>query len=349
MRNWYRTSALLVAAVLFLPLTSAAQIDNRDLNNLGDLRGVLQAIGQDYADSYVQPVTDIFGAGVNGGLFRSADVGNSLIPGFPLDVYVGVNVSAPFTGSMDRRFAPSGEEVITDGQGRRLATVRFTPAGAEVPTAIGETETPSAQLTIENERTGQQTTISAPPGLLDTPLAPVPLPQLSVGSVAGTDVQLRYFPKTNLSGYGKVGLFGVAVRHDIDQWFPAPLPINLAVQIARNQFSLEAESPNAADSGFQEVLDGSGWAFNLQASRGVPVLPVIFYGGLQYETFGVDYSYRYDPGNGIQPVDISVSQDAANNVRALAGVTFTLAVLRFNVDYAISTHNVLTAGVGVRL
>jgi hypothetical protein len=240
----------------------------------------------------------------------------------------------PFGGGAET-FTVEGREFIAtyDGSG-------------EVPTVLGETEPPGGSLVIRDTETGRVVLDQpAPQGLLDTPIAPLVIPQVGVGAVAGTDVQLRYFPKSNLSwggnSYGSVGVFGLAVRHDIDQWFPAPLPINIAVQGAWNQFSLS----NDLGAETQEVLDASGWAFNLQASKGVPVLPVIFYGGLQYENFNVDYSYNL-PNVG----EITLSQTAANKFRGLAGVTFTLAVLRFNVDYAVgSASNVVTAGVGVRL
>jgi hypothetical protein len=187
------------------------------------------------------------------------------------------------------------------------------------------------------------------------PATPVPLPQLGVGSIAGTDLQLRYFPTSRISGYGQIGLFGLAVRHDVDQWIPAPLPLNIAVQGAYNQFSLSSQDPTSgASTGFKEVLDASGWAFNLQASKGVPLLPLQFYGGLQYETFNVDYSYAFDVSQfagdaNVDPVTVNLSQDAVNSVRGIVGFTLTVALVRFNVDYAISENNVVTTGLGVRL
>jgi hypothetical protein len=342
----HRSVLVGLALLLGVGLAPSPTHAQRGIDDLSDLGDALQTISEGYADNYVQPVTNTFGAGMNAGLFRSADVGNSLIPGFPLNVYVGVSVSGTLTSSMKTSFRPFGggtKEFTVDGQ---RFTADYTRSGS-VPTVFGETEPPGGTLQITNNQTGQVVTDApAPQGLLDTPIAPLIVPQLSVGSVAGTDLQVRYFPKTTLSAgdgsYGKVGLFGLALRHDIDQWFPAPLPFNLAVQGAWNQFSLENELSNG---GTKEVLDGSGWAFNLQASKGVPVIPLQFYGGLQYEKFSADYNYTL-AGVG----DISLSQTAANRFRGLAGFTLTFAVVRFNVDYAIgSENNVVTTGLGVRL
>ncbi len=339
----HRTSAFTLAFVLAGLLFVSPVHAQRGLDDLSDLGETLQRLSKGYADNYVQPVTDAFGAGVNSGLFRSADVGNSVIPGFPFDVYAGVSVSGTFTSSMKTSFRPFGGGSETFGDGR--FTVTYEGSG-EVPTVLGQTEPTNEDIVIIDNQTGETVLREkAPQGLLDTRVAPLIIPQVGVGSIAGTDVQLRYFPKSKLSwggsSYGKVGVFGLAVRHDIDQWVPAPLPINIAVQGAWNQFSLENELQGQT----QEVLDASGWAFNLQASKGVPVLPVIFYGGLQYEKFNVNYDYTL-PNIG----DISLAQTAANRFRGLAGFSVSLAVVRFNVDYAIgSANNVVTAGLGVRL
>jgi hypothetical protein len=104
-----------------------------------------------------------------------------------------------------------------------------------------------------------------------------------------------------------------------------------------------------------DVLDASGWAFNLQGSKSLPVLPVTFYGGLQYETFDVSYSYIFDPastdgGSFIDgPVEVNLDQSAANKFRGLAGVSVTLAMVRLNVDYALAANDAITFGLGVKL
>ena len=302
---------------------------------------------------------------MHGGLFRSADVGNSLIPGFPINVYLGLNVSAPLTSSMNKRFVPPQQVPIEASAPSFVpnsadldAFIEFTPgADSDVPTIVGETEPPDASLDLvfrdQNGNLAYREQFARPPqGLVskNVPATPIPLPQLGFGSIAGTDFQVRYFPKTSLSGYGQLGLLGVGVRHDIDQWIPVPIPLNLAVQGAWNRFSLASEDPNTAPGEFQEVVDASGWAVNLQASRGIPLAPIIFYGGLQYERYNVDYSYNFSfPQANVDPIEVNLSQQAENRVRGIVGVTFTFAIVRLNVDYAISHNNVVTAGLGVRL
>lgn len=318
-----------VTSLLFTPVLSNAQ----------DLGGELKNVGEVYADGYVQPLTDAFGSGLNAGLFRTADVGNGFLPGLPFDVYVGASVSGALLSTDNEQFTFEGEQ-ITSG-GRTLNVIATSPDN-QVPTVFGDTD-PDGDLVFQDAQTGAEVDRQPiPPALVNTSVAPLVVPQLGVGSIAGTDVQVRYLPETDLSDYGSVGLTGVAVRHDIDQWIPAPLPFNIAAQGAWNQVTID-------DSDGAEVLDASGWAFNAQASKGVPVLPLVLYGGLQFESFDVDYNYTFEgPQGGVN--EISLSQDATASTRILAGFSLTLAIVRINVDYAITNgNNVVTGGLGLRL
>jgi hypothetical protein len=182
-------------------------------------------------------------------------------------------------------------------------------------------------------------TVELPPALLNTSIAPIAVPQVGVGTVFGTDAQLRYLPETDISDYGSVSVFGLAVRHSLSQYIPLS-PVAIAVQGSWQSVGLSGTQQG-------DILEATGWALNAQVSRSVPVLPVTFYGGLQYEKFTVDVDYTFQTSAGTS--DISLSQEAQNNVRALAGVSISLLVARLNVDYALGANNVVSAGLGVTL
>ena len=322
--------------------------DYSNFSDLSDLRRTLEFMGEGYASGYVQPLTDAFGADMHSGLFRNADTDDGFLPLFPINIYVGVNVSGVPTSSLDKTFVPPSQETLSDG-------TQITFNGDRAPTVFGDTDTPdNATFTVTDPDDGSEETYAVPPGLLDTPIAPLVIPQLGIGTVFGTDAQIRYFPKSNLSAgggsYGKVSLFGLALRHDLNQWIPVPLPLKLAVQGSYSSFALENDFEVDDRVESQEVVSASGWAVNLHASRGIPVLPFTVYGGLQYERFSMDYSYTFNPPGTEDPVGIDISQTAANRTRALAGLSFTVAIFRLNADYAIgSANNVLTTAVGLRL
>ncbi|MFP4228798.1 MAG: DUF6588 family protein [Salinivenus sp.] len=313
----------LVAVVL--PLSAHAQSD--------DLNEALGSIGSTYADNYTQPVTDALGAGMNAGLFRTAKVGGlGLVPG--VDIYVGVSAMGAFTSGSADSFRLENDEIQANG---RTLTIEYP--NTDLPTAFGENESPGTAAVVDEE-TGQQVEeISLPPSLLNTSIAPLAIPQVGVGSIAGTDAQVRYLPETTISNYGSVSLTGLSVRHSISQYIPLS-PVALAVQGTWQSLTVSGADQDG-------VVDAGGWALNAQVSKSVPVAPVTFYGGLQYEQFGVDVDYTFRSNAGTSEVELD--QDAANNVRALAGVSFTLAIFQLNVDYALSNNNTVSAGLGVAL
>ena len=330
---------LIVLAVLIVP---PSQAQNRDTDELG---GALSSIGQQYADNYTQPITDALGANLNAGLFRTAEVGGEgIIP--VIDVYVGVAGLGALTSGSKTAFRLSEDDIPTDDK-----TLTIEYPDEDLPTVFGEENSPRNATLKEN---GQEVgDVELPPGLLDTPIAPLAIPQIGVGTVFGTDAQVRFLPETSISDYGSVSLFGLSVRHSLSQYIPLS-PVNLAVQGTWQSLSLSG-SDDSINSG--EIVDASGWALNAQVSKSVPVAPITFYGGLQYEQFGVDVGYTFEAttnqrGNSQTSTTtstVSFEQDASNNVRALAGVSVTLAVIQLNVDYALASNNTVSAGVGITL
>lgn len=359
---WRRCYASLLTILLVgLAATPAqAQFDPSDIQSLDQLSRALQLVGKDYADSYTQPITDAFGGGMNAGLFKTADVGDGFVPGLPFNVYLGVSATGTLMASSDKRFTPPAAETVTttvtQGGQQVDRTLEIAVEGTNsVPAAFGSTETPNGDLVVRDQGTGNVVArAQLPPGLVDTPVAPLLIPELAVGSLLGTDAQIRYLPDTRFKSYGTVGLFGVAVRHSISQYIPLS-PLSIAVQGSWQQFSLGAKPPAGVSADeVGDIFDASGWAVNLQASKSLPVAPLTFYGGLQYEKFNVTYDYVFEPTGtgtfaGNEPIGITLEQSAANNVRGIVGFRLTAAFLQFNADYAVASNDVFTFGMGVRL
>lgn len=346
-----RTAVALLLVALLSAGPTHAQF--QDANSLDNLSEALKGVTGTYADSYVQPVSDAFGAGMNSALFRTADAGGGILP--KIDIYVGVSVTGTLMARSNRTFLPMDGEAIN--LANRTVLTEYT--GGAAPTAFGSTNTPDAQVQFRDEQTGlllredptdptsAPVRLTLPPGVVDTPVAPLIIPQIGAGTAFGTDVMLRYLPKTRLKSYGTIGVFGLGIRHSISQYIPMS-PVDLAVQGVYNSVTLEDQALEG------DVLDASGYAINLQASKSLPVLPVTFYGGLQYETFSAEYAYEFDPASfsnssDIDPVSFTLDQDASNSVRGLAGVSITLAVVRINADYSLAANDVVTLGIGVQL
>lgn len=324
----------ILLSLLTLALLSAAPAQAQDADDLGD---ALNSIGQQYAENYTQPVTDAFGANMNAGLFRTAEVGGEgVIP--VVDVYVGVAAMGALTSGSKTAFQLNQDQVQTD-EGR---TLTITYPDGDLPTVFGEETSPGNAVISDEDPLTPDETVELPPGLLNTPIAPLAVPQIGAGTVMGTDAQLRFLPETSISDYGSVSLFGLSVRHSLSQYIPLS-PVNLAVQGTWQTLSVSG-TEDSNNPG--EIVEASGWTLNAQISKSIPVAPITFYGGLQYEQFGVDVEYIFQTEE-VGTSTIAFNQDAANNVRALAGVSFTLAILNINVDYALSSTNTVSAGVGL--
>ena len=323
-----------LASLLALTLLAAVPAHAQDSDELAD---ALSRIGQQYAANYTRPVADALGADMNAGLFRTAAFGETgLLP--RVDVYVGASVMGAFTAGSPDAFQPSDDRIQT-GNGRTLI-VKYP--NQDLPTAFGDGDSPGNAELIDQQTGTQMGEVTLPGSLINTPIAPLVVPQVGVGTVLGTDAQLRYLPETSFNDYGTVALVGVSVRHSLSQYIPLS-PINLAVQGTWQNLSVSGnEEPNSG-----KIIDASGWVLNAQISKSVPVAPITVYGGLQYEKFGVDVGYTFQTDAGTSTV--SLNQDAANSVRALAGVSVTLAIIQLNVDYALSSNNTVSAGVGLTL
>ncbi len=327
-----------LASLLAFTLLAAVPAHAQDSDELAD---ALSRIGQQYATNYTRPVTDALGADMNAGLFRTAEFSDTgLLPG--IDVYVGASVMGALTAGSPKSFQMANDEVEIN-TGGSVRTLRIEYPNTDLPTAFSENESPGTADIIDQETETKVGEVTLPGSLINTPIAPLVVPQVGVGTVLGTDAQLRYLPETSFNDYGTVALIGVSVRHSLSQYIPLS-PINVAVQGSWQRLSLSGREGSRNPG---KIVDASGWALNAQASKDVPVLPLTFYGGVQYEKFGVDVNYTFS-ANG-QTATFTYEQDAANNVRALAGVSFSLAILKFNVDYALSSNNTVSAGVGLTL
>ena len=312
-----------------------------------DLGDALRDVGADYAELYVQPMVDAFGADINSGLFRSASVGAGLIP--LVDVSVGVKgfgtilpesaqtLSLEYT--RNETFTVEGEEF----------EVPVTYTIDDAPTAFGETSpgTVTASVNETVERNGREYTIDEErsfdvlPGLVNTRIAPLLVPQASVGSsLIGTDLTLRYLPEVSLGDYGAFNMFGVGVRQEVGQYIPL-LPFSVSAQVMYQKLGISGAEDN-------DIVSATAWAGNVAVSKSLLLLTV--YGGLQVERTSVDVEYLFQPRNADLPSQtIAFDLQGKNNFRALAGLSLSLGLFNVHADYSLGELNVLTAGVDVVL
>jgi hypothetical protein len=284
--------ALMIAVFFSIPVLS---------QNIDDF---ISRYSKANGSGYLQPLADVFGANFNTGLFHNAHIKKM---GFQL--YLGVVASTSFIPDKRKTFMAT-----TEGSFAPVKT-------AEVPTVLG----PAKAVNVS----GNNGTVYAFPGGLDVSMLPLAVPQLTVGSVFGTDVTIRYFGYNINKDIGKLTVFSWGLRHSISQYVKV-LPFDLAVGFYKQQFNVG------------DLVKCNSWFVSAQASKRIALFT--FYGGLGYENSKMNFHYNYQNDN-TQVIDFSLT--GSNKIRLTAGLTFNLGPVKLNVDYNLASQSVLCAGLGI--
>ena len=254
-------------------------------------------------EGYMQPLADAFGANLNSGWYHSAYIAK---PGFQL--YIGVSAMAAPIPTKNKNFTATTQGFFTPEQ------------TAKVPTVFGNTE----PVNVE----GDGGTAYVFPGGLDLKNLPMAVPNLTIGSLLGTNVSLRWAAYDLGEDVGKVELLGWGVSHSLDQYLPVA-PINMAVGFYTQQFTLG------------DIVDANSWLANLQASYQLSFITL--YGGLGYENSNLDINYTYEEDNS----EIAFDLQGNNKIRGTLGLTLNLGPVKLNGDYSMATQSIFTVGLGL--
>ncbi|MBL8006889.1 MAG: hypothetical protein JNJ56_05115 [Ignavibacteria bacterium] len=315
----------IISSVFFLLL-----LINNSFSQSTDIK--LAKVGESYAQLYVKPAIDAFGANLNSGFFNTAAVPyNKLLP-----VSFDINISLRFFGSFFPQSARSfdlsySDTIIIEGVAR---PVEYSVKDA--PTIIGNTKNAVATgyFTDNGDPAPPQELIG---GVINTGVVPLFFPQIQIGTIYGTDAVIRFLPKISVGEFGKFNFFGFAVRHNIDHYFPNS-PVNISLQ-AGYQIN------NIDDNTDFRILKATDFFVNLQASRSFSSLFTL-YGGLQLEKYKGDINYNYVQNEDTE-IPVSFSQTADDKFRVILGGNLTVGYFNFNLDANISNRFSLSSGIGV--
>ena len=223
-------------------------------------------------------------------------------------------------------------------------------SGGETPTILGNTD--PGMIKASNAISSS----SPMPKGLNIPIVPLPMLQIGVGLIKGTEVNLRYIPKIKTGKFGKAGLFGFGFKHDLLQWIPIvdKIPINLSIQAGYSKLE--------ADVSLEDVLQNNqvsttmkieATTINLILSK--KVLMFTPYIGLGYNSSktnlsianGETYNLANLPilTNNLNPIEFEDN----NNLRANIGFRFNITVLALQANYTFSEYPVATLGAGISL
>jgi hypothetical protein len=357
---------LLLFTILFAISLFAQTNNNSEPSNLKE---VLQKLSKDAAITYVGPTVSAFGSDLNSGWIHR--VPKATI--FGVDIEFGFVAMGTFFNDETKTFSKTGtfrlnrEEAgkivdavstpITTNQREDLITQLVTQdinVGISGPTISGSKKDSvkitfgGGTLTSYGQQINLPTVQVALPvtGYLDEiPLFPLFAPQLTIGTIYGSSVAIRFVPTVKLSDkYGEFSYFGIGVQHNPAMWLPFPLPLEVSLGLFTQTMKIG------------DVFTSSATTFGLFASKtfGPGAINVTPYAGFSYEFSSADVAYDINVESmvtgtnqtvsGTQHIAFNLTGD--NSARMMVGAAFKLGFLSLNVDYNIAKYNAVSAGFG---
>ena len=335
------------------------------------LDSTLQKMAGSAVQGYVGPIVSGFGADLNGGWFHKAPTAELYGFDFELGVVAmgtlfneanktipaGVGGQFSFNAAQSAQIAstiPNYNSLPANYQlaiRNKISNTVFT-VDLTGPTIIGpKTDTVKvnfhAQPITVNTPGGTQTynlgatsINTGVTGLLDNvKTVPLAAPQLSIGTLVGTQLTFRYLPNVKLnSDIGELKYFGFGIQHNPGVWFPNPLPLDICASFFTQTLDVGS------------VLTTKATAFGVNASKrfGPGALNITPYAGFMLESSTMTFNYTSNlttPGGGTQQVTVNLPLKGDNKSRLTLGLSLKILFLNINADYNLSTYNSFTGGV----
>jgi hypothetical protein len=286
-----------VALVILLPRAGYGQIEA----NLSTYTGK-------NAEGYLNPLHQALGAGLNSGMFRSAQ-----IPLGRFQFNVEIKLMAIRFGDDERTFRAETEE-------------GFYPAGSlEAPTVVGSTSATAIP--------GQNNTVAVFPGGFDISSLTLAVPQVTIGGFRGTQAIVRWLAfETGDAEIGDFRLFGIGARHNISQYWENA-PVDLAAGLLYQSLGLG-----------DKLIDTSALTAGVQASRRFYTV-LEPYVGLSFDRFSM--SVDYESKDTDPPTRLNLDYDPTSNLRFTAGLGLNLSVVHLQGEVNLADQTSFLVGLSL--
>ncbi|WP_421876245.1 DUF6588 family protein [Marinoscillum sp.] len=332
--------------ILLVIVISANTAFSQDLGDF--LEGGVED-GNQLLESYLEPIFQGFGYGLNSGWYNTGKPHKTL--GF--DLTVTTNMAYVPDNALFYTINPSDYQNLNTAPAENGQTRYPTIMGPN----LGADDIPYLVFNENNSDPNDDISITAPTGLgLDEEFGfnavPVPVASLGIGIIKGTELRLRLIPKQTFGDPGEefsTGMFGIGVMHDVKQWIPVikNLPFDLSGFFGytkmTNEFSFDADNPDQIGE-----FNVSGTTLQGIISKKLSVLTA--YAGVGFistkTNFNLNGTYETEAGTFTDPVDLSYK---SGSLRANAGLRLKLLIFTFHAEYALQKYNTLSAGVGISI
>lgn len=174
--------------------------------------------------------------------------------------------------------------------------------------------------------------------ILGKNMIPLVAPQLSIGTILGTQFTFRYLPDFEINEeIGKTKYFGWGIQHNPAVWFPGEFPVDISASF----FSQMIRAGS--------IFEAKSTAFGVNASKrlGWGALNLTPYLGYMFEKSSMTFTYDYflDTPTGQIPRRVVFDLEGENKTRFTLGLSIKILIVNVNADYNIGTLNSFSAGV----
>lgn len=328
--------------------------------NAQNLEETLQKITGNASKGYVAPISSSFGANLNTGWITGAPKATI----FSFDLEIGFVGMATLFSDKHKSFSSKGNFRFNSSQAEQLIPSNITgdqrtaiknqiiirDFSIEIsgPTIVGSKMDSIKVIfpgaVIEGQTLAKKQIVLPVTGYLEElPALPMFAPQLTFGTVYGTQLSLRYFPEIEIDkDLGKFKFFGFGIQHNPMMWIPFPLPLNVSVGYFRQNLEVG------------KIFKASSSIFGLYASKrfGPGALNIEPFAGLSFESSTIDVAYdvAYDfPVIGPRSSTIKYSLDGENNARFTVGANIKLALIGIRFDYNFAKYNSLSGSINIKI
>ena len=329
-----RKSILLTISTL-ISLSSFTQNNTQeDVPNF-----ITQKDASSFLQSYLSPLGEILGAGLNNGWYNTAKPHKLL--GF--DITLTVNTVQ----------VPSDKNIFNPND-----INNFSSEKNSTPTILGSGE--GSEIIYQSNETVLNFTMPNQ-GLLKMNFIPIPIVNAGFGLIKKTEIDIRYLPSYDYDlgfiGKGRLALKGLAVKHDLLQYIPVvgdAIPMSLSIQAGYTKLytSFNIDDPNSTS--IQDIeLDVQASTINLIASK--KILMITAYGGIGYNssttTFSSNTNINIGEGTSFTTFDLplEIKFETQNELRANLGLRFNITVIALQANHTFSKYPITTIGIGISL
>jgi len=349
--------------LLIVQLFIVCTLSNAQIRDFGRFATTGAADAQELFEAYITPYFNGFGASLTGSWYNTAKPHK--LGGFDI------------TFSLNSAMVPESDRTYLV-ENLDLENLQHAPGGELVsPTMAGIRE--AGPLMQYNISTGDSTftadAFNLPAGTA-IPYTPAPMLQAAVGLIKGTEIIGRFVPKVG-NDKGKLGLWGVGLKHDIKQWIPGfnKTPVinlsimggytrfNSIIQMAVTPGMLNLQNfidvPSETWDNQSMIATISSFTSNIVISADLSV--VTFYGGAGFAitNSNIRLEGNYPVISDIDengpvvtalnnPLDITIKnyEGGVTKPRINAGVRLKLAIFTIHLDYTWANYSMASLGLG---